>query len=346
VRLPIRSLRVSSVMNTAEAVQTREPVDPYNVKGKSIPYYISTPIYYVNGRPHLGHAYTTVCGDMIARFHRNDGRQVFFLTGTDEHGQKVEQSAKAAGMEPQQFADSMSKIFVDLIRSLGCEPDRFIRTTEADHRRTVQALWKILEDRGYIYLGAYEGWYSVRDEAFYAESELTDGKAPTGAAVEWVKEESYFFKLSEFTQPLLDHLDANPNFILPRGKQNEVIGFLKQIGGLRDLSVSRTTFSWGIPVPGNEKHVVYVWLDALANYITAIGFPDHDPIKFARFWPANLHLVGKDILRFHCIYWPAFLMAAGLPLPKVRAALDLRLRTISLLIVFVNIDYFCPWLVD
>lgn len=287
-------------------------------KRDTSPYFITTPIYYVNGQPHLGHAYTSVCADVLARFQRCDGREVYFLTGTDEHGQKVEQSAVAANKTPIQFADEVSDRFRSLANSLGCSHDDFIRTTEERHRISVAALWKRLYDNNQIYLGAYEGWYSIRDEAFYAEDELVDGKAPTGAEVSWVKEESYFFRLSDWTQKLLDFYEKNPNFIGPKGRRNEVISFVSQEGGLKDLSISRTTFSWGLPVPGDNKHVIYVWLDALANYITALGFPESSgqTNNFKTFWPASLHLVGKDILRFHAIFWPAFLMAAGIEPPQ------------------------------
>ena len=284
------------------------------------PYYITTPIYYVNGLPHLGHAYTSVTADVLARFHRMAGHPVHFVTGTDEHGQKVQQSALAAGQTPQAFADEISAQFRSLTEALGCSNDDFIRTTEARHKVTAAKLWKALEASGQIYLGAYEGWYSVRDEAYYQESELVDGKAPSGAPVQWVREESYFFRLSQWTQPLLDFYEANPDFIAPRGCRNEVVAFVAQKGGLKDLSISRSTFSWGIPVPGNNEHVMYVWLDALANYLSAIEYAksdsSHSGSPFERFWPASLHVIGKDILRFHCIYWPAFLLAAGLAPPK------------------------------
>jgi methionyl-tRNA synthetase len=301
-------------------------------------YFVTTPIYYVNGLPHLGHAYTTIIADVIARFSRKDGKNVYFLTGTDEHGQKVEQSAEANQKTPLQFADEVSDIFRTLCVSLNCSNDYFIRTTEPMHKTAVQEFWKDLEGKGQIYLGAYEGWYSIRDEAYYSETELVDGKAPTGAPVEWVKEESYFFRLSEYTDKLLAFYEANPDFIAPEGRRNEVISFVGQEGGLKDLSISRTTFKWGIPVPGNENHVVYVWLgillisylinsalvdlmlctaDALTNYISALGYPyqQKDDNK-KKFWPASVHLVGKDILRFHAVFWPAFLMAAGLEPPK------------------------------
>lgn len=281
-------------------------------------FYITTPIYYVNGAPHLGHAYTSVAADVIARWHRLDGADVFFLTGTDEHGQKVEAAARAAGVDPQTFTDTVAADFRDMARRMNISNDDFIRTTEPRHKAAAQALWRRLEAAGAIYLGAYEGWYAVRDEAFYDEEELTtapDGskKAPSGAPVEWVVEPSYFFKLSAFQDRLLAYYEANPGFIAPTAKRNEILSFVR--GGLNDLSISRTSFSWGIPVPGDEAHVMYVWLDALVNYLTAAGYPDENAARFA-YWPANLHLVGKEIIRFHAVYWPAFLMAAGLPLPE------------------------------
>lgn len=287
----------------------------------SEPFYITTPIYYVNGLPHLGHAYTSVAADVIARFQRKDGREVFFLSGTDEHGQKVQQSAEIAGKTPQQFSDDVALKFKDLLGALNCSNNDFIRTTEERHKTAVADLWKRLCDNNQVYLGAYEGWYSVRDETFYAESELENGKAPTGAEVQWVKEESYFFRLSQWTQPLLDFYEKYPDFIGPDGRRNEVVSFVSQEGGLRDLSISRTTFSWGIPVPDNPQHVVYVWLDALTNYLSALGYPTsdntgNDNSGMKKFWPANVHVVGKDILRFHAVFWPAFLMAAGLEPPK------------------------------
>lgn len=277
-------------------------------------YYITTPIYYVNDKPHLGHAYTSVACDAIARYMRLDGAKVHFLTGTDEHGQKVEKSAGNAGVPPQGFVDEVSEHFRHMAEDLQLSNDDFIRTTEPRHKAAAQAMWKALEANGDIYLGSYDGWYSVRDEAFYQESELVNGKAPTGAEVEWVQEPSYFFRLSKYTQPLLDFYEANPDFIMPASRRNEVISFVK--GGLHDLSISRTTFKWGIPVPGDESHIMYVWLDALTNYLTAIGYPDTDAQNYKDFWPASLHMVGKDIVRFHTVYWPAFLMSAKLPLPK------------------------------
>ena len=276
-------------------------------------YYITTPIYYVNDRPHIGHAYTSVACDVLARFKRLSGEQVKFLTGTDEHGQKVEKSAATAGITPQAMADANSQHFRDMATLMNISHDDFIRTTEDRHRQSAQALWKKMQERGHITLGAYSGWYAVRDEAYYQESELVGGKAPTGADVEWVEEPSYFFDLSKCGDKLLAYYDANPGFIQPESRRNEIISFVK--GGLRDLSISRTTFRWGIPVPGDEKHIMYVWLDALANYLSALGYPDNTP-DMADFWPASLHMVGKDIIRFHTVYWPAFLMAAELPIPK------------------------------
>ncbi|MDD9876673.1 MAG: methionine--tRNA ligase [Magnetovibrio sp.] len=283
------------------------------------PFYVTTPIYYVNDAPHIGHAYTTLACDVLARFKRLDGFDVKFLTGTDEHGQKVEKSAQAAGIEPQAFTDKVSQNFRDLADFMNFTHDDFIRTTEARHRTACQDLWRRLVDAGDIYLGSYAGWYAVRDEAFYGEDELTtgpDGKktAPSGAEVEWVEEPSYFFKLSAWEDRLLAFYDANPDFIAPRTRRNEVTSFVK--GGLQDLSVSRTTFNWGVPVPGDDAHIMYVWLDALTNYITAVGYPETADGAYARYWPADLHMVGKDILRFHAVYWPAFLMAAGLAPPK------------------------------
>jgi len=281
-------------------------------------YYVTTPIYYVNGAPHIGHAYTTVAADVMARFKRLDGYDVFFLTGTDEHGQKVERAAAEAGLDPQSFVDRISADFRDVAEKMGASFDVFIRTTEQRHKVSCTELWKRLDAAGQIYLGHYEGWYAVRDEAFYDEAELTtrpDGNkvAPSGAPVAWVREPSYFFRLSAWQEPLLRLYEEQPDFVLPPGRRNEVVSFVR--GGLRDLSVSRTSFTWGIPVPGSPDHVMYVWLDALNNYVTACGFPNEADPRWA-FWPADLHLVGKDIIRFHAVYWPAFLMAAGLPLPK------------------------------
>ncbi|PCJ27571.1 MAG: methionine--tRNA ligase [Rickettsiales bacterium] len=277
-------------------------------------FYITTPIFYVNDVPHIGHAYTSLACDVVARFMRLEGLHVKFLTGTDEHGQKVEASALKAGVAPQEFTDKNSARFRDMMGVLGVSNDDFIRTTEEKHKKSVLAFWKKLEENGAIYLGKYEGWYSVRDEAYYAESELTeDGLAPTGATVEWVEEPSYFFALSKWQDKLLAYYEENPEFIWPNSRRNEVISFVS--GGLHDLSVSRSSFKWGIPVPGDPAHVIYVWVDALVNYISALGYPSADG-DFADYWPAAAHVVGKDILRFHAVYWPAFLMAAGLELPK------------------------------
>ena len=281
-------------------------------------YYVTTPIYYVNGAPHIGHAYTSVATDVMARFKRLDGYDVFFLTGTDEHGQKVEQAAAAAGITPLAFADKVSADFKAMADAMAISYDDYIRTTEERHKVSTTELWRRIESAGDIYLGHYEGWYAVRDEAFYDESELTkrpDGTfvAPSGAPVEWVKEPSYFFRLSAYQDRLLKHYEDNPEFIAPTSRRNEVTSFVR--GGLMDLSVSRTTFSWGIPVPDAPGHVMYVWLDALNNYLTGCGFPDETAPRW-KFWPADVHFVGKDIIRFHAVYWPAFLMAAGLPLPK------------------------------
>lgn len=288
------------------------PATPFD-DGKS-PFQITTPIYYVNDKPHIGHAYTSTACDVIARFMRLSGREVFFLSGTDEHGQKVEQSAANKGVDPQTFVDDVSTNFRDLLELMNISNDVFIRTTQEEHKKAVQHLWNVMTEKGYIYLGTYEGWYSVRDECFYSESELIDGKAPTGAEVEWVaKEPSYFFKLSAFQDRLLEYYDQHPDFIAPSTRKNEVVSFVKT--GLRDLSISRTSFQWGVPVPGDANHVMYVWIDALTNYISALGYPQQDG-NMSKFWPASLHVVGKDILRFHAVYWPAMLMAADLPVPK------------------------------
>lgn len=280
-------------------------------------YYVTTPIYYVNDRPHIGHAYTTLACDALARFKRLDGYDVMFLTGTDEHGQKVEAAAAAAGVDPQGFTDRVSQNFRDLVGAMNYSTDDFIRTTEPRHVASVQELWRRLKANGHIYLGSYAGWYSVRDEAFYTETELAtvngEKRAPSGAPVEWVEEPSYFFDLSKWQDKLLAFYEANPGFIAPESRRNEVLSFVR--GGLKDLSVSRTSFKWGIPVPDDDAHIMYVWLDALTNYITAAGYPDTDG-GYAKWWPADLHMVGKDILRFHAVYWPAFLMGAGLEPPR------------------------------
>ncbi|MDD3021963.1 MAG: methionine--tRNA ligase [Alphaproteobacteria bacterium] len=280
-------------------------------------YYVTTPIYYVNDKPHLGHTYTTIACDVLARFKRLDGYDVKFLTGTDEHGLKVKQSAEKAGISPQEFTDQVSQNFRDLCGLMNFSNDDFIRTTEERHIKACQHLWKVLEERGEIYLDKYAGWYAVRDEAYYQENELREGPngkkiAPSGAEVEWMEEESYFFRLSAWQDKLLEFYESHPDFCLPETRFNEVKSFVRS--GLKDLSVSRTTFDWGVPVPGNDKHVMYVWIDALTNYITAAGY-GVDP-EMGGYWPADLHMVGKDILRFHAVYWPAFLMAAGIQPPK------------------------------
>jgi len=281
-------------------------------------FYVTTPIYYVNDVPHIGHMYTMLACDVIARFKRFDGYDVHFLTGTDEHGQKVQKAAAAAGLAPQAFTDRVSANFRELAALMNFSNDDFIRTTEERHKIACTALWQRLSENGQIYLETYGGWYAVRDEAFYAESELAvdaggQRLAPTGAPVEWVEEPSYFFRLSQWQQPLLRFYQEHPDFILPVSRRNEVLSFVE--GGLQDLSISRTTFDWGVPVPGDPAHVMYVWLDALTNYMTAAGFPDIEGETFRRWWPADLHMVGKDILRFHAVYWPALLMAAGLEVP-------------------------------
>ena len=281
-------------------------------------YYITTAISYPNGAPHIGHAYEVVAADAIARFKRIDGYDVFFMTGTDEHGLKVQQTARKNGVSPKEFVDGLAPQFQAMGERLNCSFDRFIRTTDPDHLPSTHELWKRMQDSGDIYLSKYEGWYSVRDEAYFDEGELTqqpDGTrlAPTGAPVEWVAEESYFFRLSAYQDRLLAHYAEHPEFIGPDTRRNEVVSFVKR--GLQDLSISRTTFDWGLPVPGDPKHVMYVWVDALNNYVTGCGFPDENSPKW-RYWPADVHIIGKDIVRFHTVYWPAFLMSAGLPLPK------------------------------
>ena len=284
----------------------------------SDPFYITTAISYPNGPPHIGHAYEAIAADAIARFQRSQGRDVRFQTGTDEHGLKMAQAARVEGVEPRAFANKMSLLFRDMCDVLNVSYDRFILTSKPDHYRASQAIWRAMEERGDLYLGRYEGWYSVRDEAYYDESELTDGEgeeklSPQGSPVEWTVEESWFFRLSAYQQKLLDHYAANPGFIRPESRRNEVVRFVE--GGLSDLSISRTSFDWGVPVPGSDGHVMYVWLDALTNYITGLGYPD-DTELWRRYWPANVHLIGKDVVRFHAVYWPAFLMSAGVELPK------------------------------
>jgi methionyl-tRNA synthetase len=283
-------------------------------------FYITTPIYYVNARPHIGHAYTTIVADAIARRKRALGFDTWLLTGTDEHGQKIERSARQAGQTPQEFATAVSSQFRGLWDRMGLSYDDYIRTTEERHRKGVQKLWTVLQERGFIYKGSYTGQYCVSDE-LYVDAPPGSPCPDCGRITETVSEENYFFKLSAFERKLLELYEQHPEFIRPEGSRNEVISFVR--GGLKDLSVSRTSFDWGIPVPGDPKHVIYVWMDALANYITALGYGSdrpEDQQRFARYWPATLQLVGKEIVRFHCIYWPAFLMAAGLPLPKAVAA--------------------------
>ncbi len=280
-------------------------------------FYITTPIYYVNDVPHIGHAYTTIACDIFSRFNKLKGEDILFLTGTDEHGQKVEKASMSQNKDTQNFVDEMSKNFRELIPYLGCEIDDFIRTTENRHKISAQHLWNKLKENNQIYLSNYEGWYSIRDEAFYLESELSklDNRfvAPSGAPVEWVKEESYFFKLSAWENKLIQFYENNKEAILPKSRYNEVISFIKS--GLKDLSISRTTFKWGIQVPDEDNHVMYVWIDALCNYITALKYPDIQNETFKKFWP-GVHIVGKDILRFHAVYWPAILMAADIEPPK------------------------------
>ncbi|MGE0627672.1 MAG: methionine--tRNA ligase [Hyphomicrobiaceae bacterium] len=281
-------------------------------------FYITTAISYPNGVPHIGHAYEAIATDAIARFERLAGKDVFFLTGTDEHGLKMKQTAQREGLTPRQLADRNAARFRDMVATLNLSQDRFIRTTEDGHYRSSQELWRRIEANGDIYLGGYAGWYSVRDEAYYAEEETTVGAdgvrvGPQGTPVEWTEEQTYFFRLSAYQDKLLALYESDPDYILPVERRNEVVSFVK--GGLQDLSVSRTTLDWGIPVPGAEGHVMYVWIDALNNYTTGVGFPDETD-KNWHYWPADVHVIGKDIVRFHAVYWPAFLMSAGLPVPK------------------------------
>ncbi|WP_133365322.1 methionine--tRNA ligase [Qipengyuania sediminis] len=281
------------------------------------PFYVTTAINYPNGRPHIGHAYEAIAADVIARFHRWMGREVRFQTGTDEHGLKMARKAADEGRTPRDLADEMSGHFREMGAVLEIEYERFIRTVEPAHHRASQALWRAMETAGDLYLGRYEGWYSVRDEAYYDESELIPGEgggrlSPQGTPVEWTVEESWFFRLSAYQDRVLQLL-RRPGFCEPESRRNEMIAFVS--GGLKDLSISRTSFDWGVPVPGSNGHVMYVWVDALTNYLTGLGYPDDTP-EMRRFWPAALHLVGKDIVRFHAVYWPAFLMSAGLPVPQ------------------------------
>ncbi|MDC3020180.1 methionine--tRNA ligase [Candidatus Pelagibacter sp.] len=282
-------------------------------------YYITTPIYYPSAKPHMGHAYSSIIADFFARFKKIDGFNVYFLTGTDEHGLKIQRSAEKLNKDPKSFCDEISKTFEDLTKTLNLSNTDFIRTTEDRHKVSVQNLWNILEKNKQIFLSKYSGWYSVSDEAFYNEDEVEEKDGlkvakSSGSAVEWVEEESFFFKLSEWEKPLLDFYEKNKNFILPESRRNEVISFVKS--GLKDLSVSRKTFSWGVKVPSDENHIVYVWLDALTNYLSSLKYPDENNELYKNFWPADLHIIGKDILRFHAIYWPAFLLAAKIEPPK------------------------------
>lgn len=278
-------------------------------------FYITTPIYYVNDVPHIGHAYTTLACDVLARYKRSRGFEVFFLTGTDEHGQKVEKAALANGETPIELADRVMPRFQALWKKLNVENTDFIRTTQQRHTIGVQKLFLQLKAQGDVFLSMYEDWYCTPCETFWTETNLIDGCCPDcGRPTEKLQEESYFFRMSKYQQQLLDHIEKNPDFIQPRSRRNEVLSFVRE--GLRDLSISRTSFSWGIKVPDDDKHVLYVWFDALSNYITALGYPDDAQGNFAKFWPANVHVIGKDILRFHTVYWPTFLLAAGLPLPK------------------------------
>ena len=281
-------------------------------------YYITTPIYYPSAKPHMGHAYTSIIADFFARFKRIDGYDVHFLTGTDEHGLKIQRAAEKNKIAPLKFCNEISQTFRDLSKTLNLSNTDFIRTTEERHKKTVQYLWSELEKNDDIYLSKYSGWYSISDEAFYGEDEITESDGnkiatASGSVVEWIEEESYFFRLSKWQDKLIDYYEKNPEFISPKSRKNEVISFVKS--GLKDLSISRKAFSWGIKVPNNPDHVIYVWLDALTNYISALNYPDTNDELFKKFWPASVHLIGKDILRFHAIYWPAFLMAAKIPMP-------------------------------
>ncbi|MEE1876410.1 methionine--tRNA ligase [Altererythrobacter litoralis] len=283
------------------------------------PFYITTAINYPNGRPHIGHAYEGIATDVVARFQRMRGRDVRLVTGTDEHGLKMDQTARKAGRATIDLATEMSGYFREMCAKLDIAYDDFVRTTEPRHHAASIELWRRMEANGDLYLDRYEGWYSVRDEAFYDESELVEGEggaklSPQGTPVEWTVEETWFFRLSQYQDRLLAHYRDNPDFIRPESRRNEVLRFVE--GGLKDLSVSRTSFDWGVPVPNSADHVMYVWVDALTTYMTGVGFPDVDGELFQRYWPANIHMIGKDIVRFHAVYWPAFLMSAGLPLPK------------------------------
>ena len=286
----------------------------------STPFYVTTAIAYPNGAPHVGHAYEYIATDAIARFKRLDGFDVRFLTGTDEHGLKMAQTAAAENMPTADLARRNSDQFQRLQELLNISFDRFIRTTDPDHYAASTAIWERMAERGDVYLDSYSGWYSVRDERFFTESETTVGDdgvrvaTETGTPVTWTEEQTYFFRLSAYAEKLLAHYDSHPDFIAPEVRRNEVISFVS--GGLKDLSISRTSFDWGVPVPGDPSHVMYVWVDALTNYLTGVGFPDTESTLYQRYWPADLHMIGKDIIRFHAVYWPAFLMSAGIPLPR------------------------------
>ena len=310
--------KAAKTANSKGGAGTASKADRALQKG---PYYITTAISYPNGVPHIGHAYEVIATDTIARFMRLDGYDVYFLTGTDEHGQKIQQTAAKEGLSARELLERNVPRFRAMVERMNCSNDDFIRTTEKRHHESSAAIWERMAkaNNGDIYLSKYAGWYSVRDEAFYDEKETTVGedkirRSPQGTPVEWVEEESYFFRLSAYQQKLLDLYAAHPDFVLPKERLNEVASFVR--GGLQDLSISRTTFDWGIPVPGTPKHIMYVWVDALTNYITGVGFPDTQSEKFKRYWPAALHVIGKDIVRFHAVYWPAFLMSAGLEVPK------------------------------
>jgi methionyl-tRNA synthetase len=310
---------VSPPKRKAPVRQSPKPVAASHEPAARTPFYITTAISYPNGPPHIGHAYEVIATDAIARFMRLDGYDVFFLTGTDEHGQKIQQTAAREGLTPRQLLDRNVPLFEAMVKRLGCSNDDFIHTTERRHHISSEAIWQRMQDAGDIYLDKYAGWYSVRDEAYYAENETElDAQkeriaVKTGTPVEWVEEESYFFRLSAYQEKLLK-LYERPNYVLPKERLNEVASFVG--GGLQDLSISRTTFDWGVRVPGSDGHIMYVWVDALTNYITAVGYPDTESEMFRRYWPANLHVIGKDIVRFHAVYWPAFLMSAGIDVPR------------------------------
>jgi methionyl-tRNA synthetase len=314
------SKKTAAKRRASKKVVSKRPVSPATRSADTKqPYYITTAIAYPNGAPHIGHAYEAIATDAIARFMRLNGRDVFFLTGTDEHGIKMLQTANKEGLTPRELVERNVPRFQAMVKMLNCSNDAFIRTTEPRHYRASEAIWEHMEKNGDIYLDKYAGWYSVRDEAYYDESETKLDAAgerlgPNGTPVEWVEEESYFFRLSAYQDKLLALYASDPNYVLPRERFNEVMSFVR--GGLQDLSISRTTFDWGVKVPGNPRHVMYVWVDALTNYITAVGYPDTESPMFRRYWPADLHVIGKDIVRFHAVYWPAFLMSAGVAVPR------------------------------